>query len=78
MVAAREQTSLSTVLSMGTTHECRHPQFLCCVLWTDKAVFTRRDVHSLQILHIWATKNPRAIFTPYSSTNLASTFWPEW
>jgi hypothetical protein len=36
------------------------PQFLCRVLWTDEAVFTRSGVHSLHNLHVWTTENPHA------------------
>lgn len=36
------------------------PQFLCQVLWTDEAEYTRSDVHNLHSLHVWATENPWA------------------
>jgi hypothetical protein len=62
-VAARGQTFPSTVLSMAATQYCAHPQFLCRMLWTDKAVFPRSGVHKLHKLHnlhVWTTEIPHA------------------
>jgi hypothetical protein len=50
------------------------PQFLCRVLWTDEAVFTRSGVHNPHNLHVWTTENPHGTshsssqhrFRPYS------------
>jgi hypothetical protein len=43
------------------------PQFLCAVLWTNKAVFTRNVLQKLHSLHIWATENCYVIRQPHSS-----------
>lgn len=60
-------------LQAGDEHLCFHflqwmlTQFLCHVLWTDEAVFTRSGVYSIHSLHVWPTENLMLPVTSHSS-----------
>jgi hypothetical protein len=73
-------------LHQGDTHLCPQflrwmlhkivdtPQFLCYVLWNDKAVFTGSSVCNQHNLHILAVENPYATITSHSNKDLVSMF----
>jgi len=53
----------------------RHPQFLCKLLFTDEAMFTRDGICNFHNVHIWAHANPHAIREARHQTTFSINVW---
>ena len=47
-------------------HRCNQdPQFLCNILFTDEASFTRDEINIVHNIHVWGDENPHAIIASW-------------